>query len=100
MTAESDGNELAHGPPTMPDMYVHPIHDGDSGLAKVHLVVANPSDTEYLIIRKGQPYARLTQVTPYSDDQVSDQDIATASFVWYSYLKCLPKRQRWNPMNT
>ena len=47
-----------------------------SGLAKVHLV---PSDTEYLIIRKGQPYARLTQVTPYSDDQVSDEDIATAS---------------------
>ena len=66
VTAESDGNELAHGPPTMPDMtlYVHPIQDGGSSLAKVHLVVANPSDTEYLIIRKGQPYARLTQVTP------------------------------------
>ena len=48
-------------------------------MAKFHLVVANPSDTEYLTIRKGQPYARLTQVTPYSDDQVSDEDIATAS---------------------
>ena len=65
--------------PCLTCMYVHPIQDGDSGLAKVHLVVANPSDTEYLVIRKGQPYARLTQVTPYSDDQVTDQDIATAS---------------------
>ena len=77
--AESDEDEFAHGTPTMPDMYVHPIQDGDSGLAKVHLVVANPSDTEYVTIRKGRPYARLTQVTPYSDDQASDEDIATAS---------------------
>ena len=30
ITAESDEDEFAHGPPTMPDMYVHPIQDGDS----------------------------------------------------------------------
>ena len=66
ITAESNKDKFTHGPPTMPGMYVHPIQDGDSGLASVHLVVANPSNTKYLIIRKDQPYARLTQVTPYS----------------------------------